>query len=1153
MGPALRLPAVFQKPFVRVGIQLGTGTLLIMATVSPAKVWNALSLDPVVATPALSLLLYYVGGLIAMGAGLSVLSVCTDILLSSTLGIGAGMGIAYAALAINGGSTNNTTTRAAVVLCLSGAYVMAATILRFRFKKYSLFWLINLVTTGLSVAANYHTLAPYWKFPVHWLYYTLICCSTNLLVAMLVLPQTAGNVIRGSLAGGLVSLGQTFIVAIDQMTDEIDPDSGLLKARSGDTLTRLGIDEGLWHSCICKLYAAASVTGAAVTNVWKWESAAKLEWDVYRRQHVFPSRHFDLATLLLRSTLSSFMMVVYPLQTGRMDCRLTRQHAGPLRTLAAAMAACCTALAEVLRGRSPLAGATPALLQMESAYVALVDAAAEAMEGGEGDLSGRAVSFSMLMATLYTVCTRLRRLYLCMAGALGKDDPGAGAALHAHFRREGSVHWHFPAFMERVRRGRGARDATPLAVLRDSLLGGGGEESAAPRSTPSSMRAYLAAQRPALKVLPLVERRPSAWRQGLDALRRRTGVDTNHLALGLQGTVAFTVIMVMTVVPHVNAKFDNRLLWALFIVITILEPMTGGVWLKGSQRFLGTVLGVALGLAALYFTYLCNGLTYASHPQKYIVMSLSLAVISGIVAGCALRFPRFFYGFLITDIILAVVALPGYHTPTPMPEVALWRLVTTVLGVAVNMLCATALFPVTGRSTYSALMVATLEGLGGVLDHACHSLLPRQHRRPPRRRSRPAATPDAARGRAGGRLARTAINGGGEEEALLPQEGRAGQAHSLPAPTQAPDGMAGVGGETPVRPAAEPSAAQQHQTEGSGVGEAPHQWAGPGDSRPGDARPGDARAACIVLEAAAPANPDREYEAADGDAVLQPVDRMLSHPGSRYMELSPAGESFKMLGGDYMDSVPLGKTVGQNIGAMAALDQALHYEYYPFSKVKRFPFVAAGRAQKLCRHMLNVSSSFLSALDSHDTHSAPMLIPVAAELEDVIQQLKACMSALAGIVQQTVSVDRAVDMVINLEDLTQHLFLSVLSQGTSTDSRAGPDTILGVTFLAMLFNAAYVVRLLCVALVQAFSPDDMEALAHASMLSDSTRWAVDEQLMVLCSDMMAAALYPDNGEEEEDSEDPAPLQGDATTGWEGELASASRLMQEDPPITKFAW
>ncbi len=82
------------------------------------------------------------------------------------------------------------------------------------------------------------------------------------------------------------------------------------------------------------------------------------------------------------------------------------------------------------------------------------------------------------------------------------------------------------------------------------------------------------------------------------------------------------------------------------------------------------------------------------------------------------------------------------------------------------------------------------------------------------------------------------------------------------------------------------------------------------------------------------------------------------------------------------------------------------------------------------------------------------------------------------------------------------------------------------------------VRLLCVALVQAFSPEDVEALAHASMLSDSTRWAVDEQLMVLCSDMMAAALYPDSGEE-----GVAELVQDASrsaSGWEAELAAFSR-------------
>lgn len=38
--------------------------------------------------------------------------------------------------------------------------------------------------------------------------------------------------------------------------------------------------------------------------------------------------------------------------------------------------------------------------------------------------------------------------------------------------------------------------------------------------------------------------------------------------------------------------------------------------LKGSQRVLGTALGVALGLTALYFTYLCNGLSYDNDPLK---------------------------------------------------------------------------------------------------------------------------------------------------------------------------------------------------------------------------------------------------------------------------------------------------------------------------------------------------------------------------------------------------------------------------------------------------------------------------------------------------------------------------------------------------------
>ena len=50
--------------------------------------------------------------------------------------------------------------------------------------------------------------------------------------------------------------------------------------------------------------------------------------------------------------------------------------------------------------------------------------------------------------------------------------------------------------------------------------------------------------------------------------------------------------------------------------MAILEPSTGGVIFKAIQRFAGTVLGGAAGVGAMYFTYLCNGLTYDNHPQK---------------------------------------------------------------------------------------------------------------------------------------------------------------------------------------------------------------------------------------------------------------------------------------------------------------------------------------------------------------------------------------------------------------------------------------------------------------------------------------------------------------------------------------------------------
>jgi len=53
--------------------------------------------------------------------------------------------------------------------------------------------------------------------------------------------------------------------------------------------------------------------------------------------------------------------------------------------------------------------------------------------------------------------------------------------------------------------------------------------------------------------------------------------------------------------------------------------------------------------------------------------------------------------FIISDVILALTALPGYQTDTPMPSIALWRAVATAFGVAVEVLTVSVVLPVTAR------------------------------------------------------------------------------------------------------------------------------------------------------------------------------------------------------------------------------------------------------------------------------------------------------------------------------------------------------------------------------------------------------------------------------------------------------------------------
>lgn len=90
---------------------MATATFLIMATTSPEQPWLALSVDPVVFTPAMALLLCYLNLLFSIGSGQAALQVASELLVGSCMGAGVGMGIMYAAYGINGASRDDTVTK----------------------------------------------------------------------------------------------------------------------------------------------------------------------------------------------------------------------------------------------------------------------------------------------------------------------------------------------------------------------------------------------------------------------------------------------------------------------------------------------------------------------------------------------------------------------------------------------------------------------------------------------------------------------------------------------------------------------------------------------------------------------------------------------------------------------------------------------------------------------------------------------------------------------------------------------------------------------------------------------------------------------------------------------------------------------------------
>ena len=77
-------------------------------------------------------------------------------------------------------------------------------------------------------------------------------------------------------------------------------------------------------------------------------------------------------------------------------------------------------------------------------------------------------------------------------------------------------------------------------------------------------------------------------------------------------------------------------------------------------------------------------------PPPQVALSVMAVPLS---FGCARYGTRNNYGWIIALLIAFTVALPGYSTESPMPDLALWRLVCTALGAGIQMVAATLVFP----------------------------------------------------------------------------------------------------------------------------------------------------------------------------------------------------------------------------------------------------------------------------------------------------------------------------------------------------------------------------------------------------------------------------------------------------------------------------
>lgn len=191
--------------------------------------------------------------------------------------------------------------------------------------------------------------------------------------------------------------------------------------------------------------------------------------------------------------------------------------------------------------------------------------------------------------------------------------------------------------------------------------------------------------------LRLVRTRLEAWRSSAAV---RGGVQS---CLGM-----FVALAIMSPPTVWNALSEEEVgispVYALVSYNVVLQATVGAAIFFMLQRLGFGAVGSVLGLVLMYITYGGNSGSYTSTVTKGVLMCTFFTFFTGVLVYYQQVMSKFVFGFVVTQVVMSVVALTGYHDPF-QPLVSPYMFLQLVLGVVFAFLASLLFFPtLAGRS-----------------------------------------------------------------------------------------------------------------------------------------------------------------------------------------------------------------------------------------------------------------------------------------------------------------------------------------------------------------------------------------------------------------------------------------------------------------------